>query len=38
MSSRGLASSRVTVPNDTFAMRWMRYIFAGDLLFLATEE
>ena len=35
---KGTGLVRVTVPNDTFAMRWMRYIFAGDLLFLATEE
>ena len=34
---KGTGLVRVTVPNDTFAMRWMRYIYAGDLLFLATE-
>lgn len=33
----GTGLLRLTVPNDTFAMRWMRYIFAGDLLFLATK-
>lgn len=32
----GTGLVRVTVPNDEFATRWLRYIFARDLLFMAT--
>jgi len=34
---KGTGLVRVTVPNDTFAMRWMKHIVVGDLLFLATQ-
>ena len=32
----GSSLVRITVMNEVFAMRWMNYVFAGDLRFLAT--
>lgn len=34
----GTGLVRVTVPNDVFAQRWMKYLVVGDLLFLATQS